>query len=93
MLFRSRLLAGRFVEAFKRDPREGYAQGFYGFLCDVSDGDDFLRRVRPDSDKSGAAMRAAPVGLFPTVGEVVDKCTVQAAVTHNTPDGTNAAVA
>lgn len=88
-----RLLATRFVEAFKRDPREGYAQGFYGFLCDVTDGDDFLRRIRPDSDKSGAAMRAAAVGLFPTVGEVVDKCTVQAAVTHDTPDGINAAVA
>src|SRR5687768_15127870 len=53
-------LASRFVEAFKRDPREGYAQRFYGFLREVRDGEEFVRKIRPDSDKSGAAMRAAP---------------------------------
>lgn len=86
-------LAARFVGAFKRDQRSGYAQGFYAFLSSVADGDEFLARIRPDSDKSGAAMRAGPVGLFPTVGEVVDRCTVQARLTHDTPDGINAAVA
>src|SRR5215468_4139639 len=46
-----RALADRFVAAFKRDRREGYAQGFYHFLCGVEDGEEFLRRIRPDSDK------------------------------------------
>lgn len=86
-------LAQRFVDVFKRDPRNGYAQGFYHFLLDVEDGEDFLRRIRPDSDKSGAAMRAAPLGVLPHVGAVIEASRVQAAVTHNTPDGIAAATA
>lgn len=86
-------LAQRFVTAFQRDPREGYAQHFYAFLQTVTDGHDFLARIRPDSDKSGAAMRAAPMGIFPTIAEVTERCRVQAALTHNTPDGIHAAVA
>src|SRR5437868_6275781 len=30
-------LSRRFVEVFKRDPREGYATSFYGFLRNVKD--------------------------------------------------------
>lgn len=86
-------LAERFVRAFHRDPREGYATGFYHFLRGVQDGKEFLERIRPDSDKSGAAMRAAPIGIFPTIAEVTERCRVQAALTHNTPDGIHAALA
>lgn len=87
------MLADRFVGAFKRDPREGYAQGFYDFLRRVESGAQFLAEIRPDSDKSGAAMRAAPIGVYPTVAEVIERATVQARVTHDTPGGTHAAVA
>jgi ADP-ribosylglycohydrolase len=87
------LLAGKFVEAFKRDPREGYAQGFYQFLQRVKDGEQFLAEIRPESDKSGAAMRAAPIGLCPDVQQVIERATLQAKLTHDTSDGTNAAVA
>jgi ADP-ribosylglycohydrolase len=86
-------LAQQFVTVFKRDPREGYAQGFYHFLIDIEDGTDFLARIKPGSDKSGAAMRASPIGVFGTVATVLDKCRVQAAITHNTPDGIHAAQA
>jgi ADP-ribosyl-[dinitrogen reductase] hydrolase len=86
-------LAGRFVTAFKRDQREGYAGAFFAFLQDVHNETDFLARIRPHSDKSGAAMRACPIGVFATVEEVADKARVQAAITHDTPGGTNAAVA
>jgi ADP-ribosylglycohydrolase len=86
-------LAGKFVEAFKRDPRTGYAGRFYDFLNSVEDGEDFLRRIEPTSDKSGAAMRASPIGLYPDVREVIHHCTLQAKLTHDTPDGTNAAIA
>ena len=88
-----RLLADHFVRAFRRDPRPGYAGRFYEFLQEVGDGEQFLERIRPDSDKSGAAMRAAPLGVLPTAGQVLEWCRIQAAVTHNTPDGIHAAQA
>ena len=87
------LLADRFVAAFRRDPREGYAGRFYDFLRRMEDGAQFLREIVPVSDKSGAAMRAAPVGVFGSVDEVLEKCAVQAAVTHDTDDGIHAAQA
>lgn len=86
-------LATRFVDCFKRDPREGYASRFWAFLKEVKSGEEFLARIHPDSDKSGAAMRAAPIGIFPTIDEVIERCTIQAKITHNTPDGINAACA
>jgi len=86
-------LATRFVECFKRDPREGYASRFWAFLKEVKSGEDFLARIHPNSDKSGAAMRAAPIGIFPTAEQVIERCTIQAAITHNTLDGINAACA
>ncbi len=85
--------AERFVLAFKRDPREGYARGLYQFLQEVRDGADFLQRIRPDSDKSGGAMRACPVGLLPSTGQVTEVAGRQAAITHDTRDGVEAAVA
>jgi ADP-ribosylglycohydrolase len=86
-------LATRFVTAFRRDQRDGYARGFQAFLESVADGPDFLARIRPDSEKSGAAMRAAPLGVLPNAGTVLDRCRVQAALTHDTPDGIAAAQA
>ncbi|GAB4211358.1 MAG: hypothetical protein OHK0022_45800 [Roseiflexaceae bacterium] len=86
-------LAERFVDAFKRDPREGYAQRFYTFLTRISDGAEFLRLIEPWSDKSGAAMRAGPIGLFADIAEVERRATLQARLTHDTPDGIRAAVA
>lgn len=86
-------LAERFVQAFRRDPREGYSSGLYGLLQTVIDGNDFLAHIQPDSDKSGAAMRASPLGILPTLGQVLDCCRVQAALTHDTPDGIAAAQA
>ncbi|CCH33890.1 ADP-ribosylglycohydrolase family protein [Actinosynnema sp. NPDC047251] len=86
-------IAERFVDAFHRDPRDGYARGFQAFLREVRTGADFLARIRPDSDKSGAAMRAAPLGLLPSVDEVLLHTEVQARVTHDTPDGVASASA
>jgi ADP-ribosyl-[dinitrogen reductase] hydrolase len=86
-------LADKFVEVFQRDRRQGYANGFYLFLCDVGSGAEFLSRIRPDSDKSGAAMRAGPIGVLPSVSAVLHHADVQARVTHDTPDGISAAQA
>ena len=87
------MLAGRFVEVFKRDPREGYASSFFDFLSSVQDGAQFLREIVPHSDKSGAAMRAGPIGVFPDAADVIARATIQARITHDTPDGIRAAVA
>lgn len=87
------LLAAHFVNAFKRDPREGYARGFYGFLQEVQSGEEFLAKIRPHSNKSGAAMRTGPLGLYPTIAEVIERTTLQAKLTHDTPGGINAALA
>ncbi|MFD1147377.1 ADP-ribosylglycohydrolase family protein [Saccharothrix hoggarensis] len=84
-------VASAFVTAFHRDPREGYASGFHAFPGTVRTGAEFLARIRPDSDKSGAAMRAAPAGLLPTAADVLHHTDVQAKVTHDTPDGVAAA--
>jgi ADP-ribosyl-[dinitrogen reductase] hydrolase len=86
-------LATRFVAAFKRDERTGYSGHFYEFLKRVDNGERFLAEIVPISDKSGAAMRAAPIGVFPMVAEVIEKASIQATLTHNTPDGIAAAVA
>lgn len=85
------VLAHRFVTTFKRDPREGYSSRSYNFLLQVQDGQQFLSGITWTSDKSGAAMRAAPIGIFPTIEKVIKAATIQAAITHNTPDGINAA--
>ncbi|HMA38251.1 MAG TPA: ADP-ribosylglycohydrolase family protein [Chloroflexia bacterium] len=87
------MLAQGFIETFKRDPRAGYAARFHEFLQRVRDGHQFLAEIHPTSDKSGAAMRAAPLGVFSTIPQVIERSTIQAAITHNTPDGINAAVA
>jgi len=84
-------IAEKFVAVFKRDRREGYAGRFFDFLCSVRDGREFLQRIKPYSDKSGAAMRATPLGLLPSVDDVLDKYTMQARLTHDTPDGIAAA--
>lgn len=88
-----RTLAAKFVEVFHRDPRVGYATRFQGFLQSTHTGQAFLDNIRPDSDKSGAAMRVSPVGLLPTVDLVREYAAVQARVTHDTPGGVASAEA
>jgi ADP-ribosyl-[dinitrogen reductase] hydrolase len=70
-----------------------YAGGFYKFLKKTRSGKEFIDNIRPKSDKSGAAMRSCPIGVFPSEDEVISRCSIQAAITHNTVDGKNAAIA
>lgn len=87
------VLASRFVSAFKRDPRKGYASRFYEFLLSVNDGEEFLAKMHGTSEKSGSAMRVTPVGILPTIEQVIEAATIQAKLTHNSPNGINAALA
>jgi ADP-ribosylglycohydrolase len=87
------LVASHFIETFKRDPRGGYAPRFGRFLRSVDDVHEFLARIRPDSDRSGAAMRAGPLGVLANVDDVMERAAVQARVTHDTPGGVTSAQA
>lgn len=86
-------IADRFVDCFKRDWRDGYARGFQKFLESIHTGQEFLDKIKPHSDKSGAAMRACPIGVYKDVHEVLEKAEIQAKLTHDTPDGIAAAKA
>jgi ADP-ribosyl-[dinitrogen reductase] hydrolase len=85
--------ADHFVRAFQRDRREGYAQRFYDFLMTVADGGDFLARIQPHSDKSGAAMRVLPVAYLSDSEEVLQVAAEQARLTHDTENGIRSAQA
>ncbi|WP_436790011.1 ADP-ribosylglycohydrolase family protein [Yinghuangia sp. YIM S10712] len=85
-------LAERFVRAYHRDPRAGYASGFRSVLDRVNDGAELLATLRPGSDKSGAAMRAGVLGLLPDLGEIRRLTTLQAKITHDSPGGVAAAL-
>lgn len=87
------IFAEYYLQAFWRDPRQGYAQGFYNFLMSVGGTRDFLARIRPDSEKSGAAMRSGPIGVFRDIRQVKEIANLQASLTHDTVLGRAAAVA
>lgn len=85
--FTKKNVAQAFVSAFKRDPRKGYAKGFYQFLCETKNGKEFLANINPKSKRSGAAMRAVPLGIFTNEQDVLERASLQASVTHDTDEG------
>lgn len=93
-------VACAFVETFMRDPRPGYAQGFYNLLKQLKQNvtaaeraGAFLRTIHPHSAKNGGAMRAGPIGLLPKTRDVIDRAMFQASLTHATQEGMAAAAA
>ena len=84
--------AEKFVECFKRDPRQGYAKGFYDFLLEQADGKSFMKNIRPDSEKNGAAMRSVPLGVIKNISRLKEACTTQASLTHNTKFGIDSSI-
>ncbi|MBI4457954.1 ADP-ribosylglycohydrolase family protein [Candidatus Uhrbacteria bacterium] len=82
------MFADAYVRQFRHGGRrKGYSRLFQSFLELTHDGWQFLKEIRPDSVKNGAAMRAVPFGVLPTIEEVLEAATVQASVTHDTPEG------
>lgn len=81
------VLADKFVECFRRDPRQGYAGRFYEFLLKTKSGKEFLANIMPVSEKSGAAMRAGPIGLIKDKQQVKHMAEYQARITHNSDGG------
>ncbi|MCX6368630.1 MAG: ADP-ribosylglycohydrolase family protein [Armatimonadetes bacterium] len=85
--FTPRYLADRFVAVYHRDPRPGYARGFEGVLKSCKNGTELLEKLKPESDRNGAAMRSVPLGLLPSITKVKAYAKIQAAITHNTSGG------
>src|SRR5687768_8904758 len=78
-------LWARFAAAHARDPRHGYSDRMLaGFAAGCVD---------CRSATSGAAMRAAPLGLFRDPAEVEQRAQVQARATHDAPEAAEAATA
>jgi ADP-ribosyl-[dinitrogen reductase] hydrolase len=80
-------LAKWFVRAFHREQRRGYAGGYFDFLMKTKTGEDFLANIRPNSDKSGAAMRGWLCGHYKEPKMVLAMAELQAKLTHDTPGG------
>jgi ADP-ribosyl-[dinitrogen reductase] hydrolase len=80
-------LAQWFVQAFHREQRQGYAGRFFEFLKTVNNGTEFLAKIDPRSDKSGAAMRGWVIGLYGNLDLVMQMAELQAKITHDSPGG------
>jgi len=82
------MFADAWVREFIRGgQRKGYSRGFQSILESVSSGEELLANLYPRSNKNGAAMRAVPFGVLPTVEEVLAVAELQACITHDTPEG------
>lgn len=85
-------LADRFVHCFHRDERRGYTPYFLHVLLNSRNGREMMSKINGKSTKSGGAMRAGPIGLYPDKETVVRRARIQAAITHNSWQGQNSAV-
>lgn len=85
-------IADVFLECFKRDERRGYTPYLFLILINSRSGKELLSKLSGDSDKSGAFMRAAPIGMYSDLDEVMEKAALQAMVTHDSWVGRNSAI-
>lgn len=79
--------AEAWVNEFKQDPRDAYSRRFQKFLEEVETGKEFLDKIDPVSNKNGAAMRSAVLGVLKIPSIVRTVADGQAKITHNTPGG------
>jgi ADP-ribosylglycohydrolase len=84
------VFADAYVAEFQRGGRRnGYSRGFQKVLERVRTGEELLKelKLKPASTRNGAAMRAVPIGVLPTIARVLEVATLQANITHDTPQG------
>jgi len=84
--------ADYFVKTYKRDERNGYGKGLRITLPEVSDGRGLIAKLKTDSIRNGAAMRATPLGILKNAELVIEAAITNASVTHDTPKGKASAV-
>lgn len=83
--YTNEIIADKFIECFKRDQRLGYSKGFYQLLSSSESGFDLINKIKPNSERNGAAMRSVPIGFFKEKAKLLNFAKMQAQVTHNTP--------
>jgi len=91
--FNKENLADKFVECYKRNPIQGYAKGFQAFLDSINSGKEFIEKIRHNSIRNGAAMRAAPLGVVEDLDTLIEYAKINARLTHSTPKGIASSVA
>lgn len=78
------ILADSFVSTYHNDPRPGYASGFKNLLEACETGDQLIYRLgEVSSTRSGAIMRAAPIGGYKNINDVKRIAALQASITHS----------
>lgn len=77
----------KIFDCFKRDPRRGYASGFYELLQKSETAKYLIKNISRNSDRNGAAVRAMPIGFIPDQKDVLDLAKIQAVATHNSESG------
>jgi ADP-ribosylglycohydrolase len=92
MITKARLFDS-YYQCFHRDQRPGYGKGFHSLLLVSKSGEDLQQRIEPGSTRSGACMRAGPVGLYHSIRDVLRIAALQASTTHDSPEGIAAAQA
>ncbi|MBN1432315.1 MAG: ADP-ribosylglycohydrolase family protein [Methanomicrobiaceae archaeon] len=84
--FEAEILAGRFVEAYRRDPREGYSVETLSMLENSRTGEEFIAWIgveeKTKRKSDGSAMRAVPIGLFPDSGDVITNAIINSEISH-----------
>lgn len=84
--------ADSFVNCFRRDIRCGYAKGFFNFLLSTPNGTEFIKNIKPTSEKNGAAMRSVPLGYIKSISKLKEVAEIQAKLTHDTEHGINSSI-
>jgi ADP-ribosylglycohydrolase len=93
------ILATRFGERFRQDPRRGYGRGAVRLLSQIADGADWAvqapRLFDGGSYGNGAAMRAGPIGGFfwGDPERAAQEAQRSAVVTHSHSEGQAGAIA
>jgi ADP-ribosylglycohydrolase len=81
------IMAETFVQCFHRDKRRGYTSAFLNLLLNSSGGKELLSKIGGSSNRSGAAMRAAPIGFIKTINDLKKASDIQASITHDSIEG------
>lgn len=90
--FNEKNLAQSFIETYQEFPIKGYAKRFQAFLESIMTGDEFIKKIKPNSIRNGAAMRAVPIGLEKDLEKVLQYATINAKLTHNTTNGIDSSI-
>lgn len=85
--------ADAFFDCFKRDPMDGYSRHFQSILEQSTSSTHMRSLIVPTSNRNGACMRAAPIGVLKKVSDVIACASNQASITHASWGGINSAVA